>query len=162
MNSTYSQLDRPAATILTAAMTGASLPVKPVVLARLTVTRRNGWKTIVEVWQGATFHTFYHFYKQCGNKRSTKELIRTAYRDEGVSLLGMKYTQQPGLDAIAKRLEFYASQSNPVVGKKLRIIKRRAYRKLITARPDELGLTHSPVRMPLKSFSPSGSLVAAR
>ena len=121
--------------IVPAIMGGA---VKLGVVARLTVIRTDGMRTIVEVHSDARFHSFYHFYRQCGKKRSTKELIRTASRNEGLNQIGY---WQPGLETIACRLEKYACQSNPVVKKTIRIIQRRAYRKLISARPDQLGLT---------------------
>lgn len=114
---------------------------KTKVVARLTVIRQNGLRTIVEVEAGSTFSSFYRFYRQQGSKRSTKELIRVANRNEGTSWIGFRHLQLPGLDVIAKRLEFYASQSNPVVSKRIRIIKRRAYKRLIEANPAELGLT---------------------
>jgi len=128
---------------------------KSQVVARLTVIRKNGLRTIVEVQSDASFYSFYHFFRQVGAKRSTKELIRSSNRNEG-SL------QEPGLEAIAKKLEMYSSQSNPVVSKKIRIIKKRAYRKLISARADELGLATSKVNLPLQSFSPLPSFSATR
>jgi hypothetical protein len=120
----------------------ADQPVKPVVVARLTITRQNGWRTIVEVHSDATFATFYRFFRQFEGKRSSKEQIRAAHRNEGVQLsVFAQAAQKPGLELIAQRLEACGAPSNPVVKKTLRIIKRRAYRKLINARPDELGLT---------------------
>jgi hypothetical protein len=118
---------------------------KPSVVARLTVTRKNGWKTIVEIHSNARFHSFFHYYKQFANKRSTKELIRTASRNEG----GLRTS---GLDAIERKLMFYQNQSNPVIRSSIRIIRKRTYRKLLSARPDELGLTHTEVHLPLVSF----------
>jgi hypothetical protein len=171
MQSSFSetQLDRRAATIIRSVRVGqvppnsdalaelaeltevlSDQPVKPVVIARMTVTRANGAKTIVEIWANATFHSFYHFFKQQGARRSTKEPIRTAYRDEGVNVVCARYNQQPGLDVIAKRLEMYASQGNTVVSTKIRIIRKRAYRKLINATPHELGLTKM-ARLPIYS-----------
>jgi hypothetical protein len=136
------------------------------VVARLTVTRANGMRTIVEVWADAGFHTFYRYFRQNGARRSTKTPIRVASRNEGISWMRFEPLHPAGLETIASRLEKYAAQSNPVVGKKLRIIQRRAYRKLLTARPDELGLTQTaplPIYRPVvRSLSPSGSLVAAR
>jgi len=108
------------------------------VVARLTVTRQNGWKTIVEVQADASFSSFYHYYRQFGLKRSTKALIRTANRNEGLGVMNARM-QQPGLDVIAKRLEAYGQESNPVTGRKLRIIKKRIYRKLLSAAPDVIG-----------------------
>ena len=121
---------------------------KSKVVARLTVIRQNGWRTIVEVEAGSTFSSFYRFYRQLGTRRSTKQHFRTADRNEGVSLMGFNHRQQPGLAAIAKKLEMYASQSNPVVSKRIRIINKREYKKLISARPDELGLTQT-ARLPI-------------
>lgn len=121
--------------------------VKADVVARLTVTRQNGWKTIVEISSDATLHSFYRYFRQYGNRRSTREPVRTAGRAEGC-LSFLKHLQKPGLELILKRLEAWQGESNPIVSTKLRIIKKRAYRKLINARPDELGMVKSRVNIP--------------
>jgi hypothetical protein len=110
--------------------------------------RRTVTSTIVEVWKDATFHSFYHYFHQDGARRSTKRLIRTASRNEGVSWMRFEQLSPAGLETIAQRLEFYAQQSNPVVKKTLRIIKRRTYRRLISVSPDQLGLTKTQ-RLPI-------------
>lgn len=109
-------------------------PLKPVVLARMTITRANGNRIIVEVEAGSKFSSFFKFYKQDGARRSTKAFFRHGCRNEG----GMR---DPRLENIAARITMVQSQENPVVNVKIRIIKRRAYRKLLSARPDQLGLT---------------------
>jgi len=121
------------------------------VVARLTITRTDGKKTIVEVSADASFHKFFRYFRQQGNRRSTKELIRVANRNEGIPLPSAR--ERPGLDLILKRLANYQSESNPIVATKLRIIKKRAYRKLLSARPDELGLVKTRVNLPLEQFS---------
>lgn len=107
-------------------------PVKPTVIARMTVTRENNTKVIVELHETATFASFYHFYSQTGNRRSTKRHIRTANRNEG-----------PGLESLAQKLSIYQSTTNPIVSTRIRIIRKGAYRRLLSLRPDELGLTHA-------------------
>ena len=111
MNRTFSQLNKRSAQILKGIQAGTvskncdairelaeindaleDAPIRPEVVARLTVIRKNGLRTIVEVHADAKFYSFYHFYRQVGSKRSTKELIRSSNRNEG-SL------QQPGLEA---------------------------------------------------------------
>ncbi len=125
------------------------------VIARLTVTRANGWRTIVEVCADASFHKFYAFYRQQGAMRSTKQLIRTANRNEGLPAVNA-HLYRPGLDVIARRLEAYGAQDNPVSRTTLRIIKKRLYRKLISCMPDELGLVKVPSnRIPMRRFSPT-------
>lgn len=127
-----------------------SQPEQGAVIARLTVTRANGWRTIVEVRAGATFHEFYRFYRQFGARRSTKEIIRTASRNEGLFLIGNR-SVKPGLELIRQRLESYGAPSNPVVKVQLRIIKKRLYRKLLSMVPDELGMLKlkTQVRIPM-------------
>ena len=110
------------------------------VLARLTVIRQNGVRTIVEVHAGATFHRFYSYYRQQGAKRSTKEMIRTASRNEGLNPVAA-HRQMPGLKTIAVRLLALQATTNPVISTKIRIMQARAYKKLINAAPDQLGLT---------------------
>lgn len=175
---TNQRLDRRAATIIRSVRAGkvapnsdalaelaeiteviSDQPVKPIVVARLTIFLRDGKRMIVEVEDGCRFSSFYHFYTQQGARRSTKEHLRAGSRNEGLGQIGYF---QPGLESVAAKIEKYSNPANPIVKKTLRIIRCRAYRKLINARPDQLGLTKSPVRMPRTSFCPSGSLVAAR
>jgi hypothetical protein len=134
-------------------------PVKPAVIARLTVTRANGWKTVVEVEAGSTFHSFFKYYRQFGKKRSTKTLIRTANRSDGGRL-------QPRLEYIAEKLSVYQSGINPIVRSTIRIFNKPVYHWLMNARPDELGLTQTQ-RLPIygptyvvmpPARKPSGSL----
>jgi hypothetical protein len=113
---------------------------KSKVIARLTVTRANGWRTIVEIHADARFMAFYRYYRQFGNRRSTKEFVRSASRIEYLSYFNA-HLQKPGLDVIEKRLKAFGVESNPVIASKLRILKKRIYKRLLNARPDELGLT---------------------
>jgi hypothetical protein len=128
------------------------------VVARLTVTRAIGNTTIIEVQADATFNGFYRIYTQIGKRRSTKRLVRTANRNEGLRPWYQAYRLTPGLEKLA---EFWRNQPG-VTTVTVRLIKRRAYDKLITARPDLLGLTKTSVQLPRPSFSPSGSLASAR
>ncbi len=122
------------------------------VVARLTVARANGMRTIVEVRSDATFHDFYCFYRQLGGRRSTKTLLRVACRNEGLPVVN-SHLYSAGLDVIASRLEMVAAVSNPVTKKTLRVIRRKQYQRLIGASPASLGMTstrtvvHFPVRI---------------
>ena len=109
-------------------------------VARLTVERANGWRTIVEIHADATFISFYRYYRQFGRKRSTKEFVRSSSRTEYLSVINT-HLHKPGLDVIEARLKSFGQESNPVIKSKLRIIRKRLYRKMLSARPDELGLT---------------------
>lgn len=120
------------------------------VVARLTVTRADGRKTIVEVRADASFHAFFHYFKQQGLRRSTKELIRVANRNEGIPVPSAR--EKPGLDLILKRLEAYQGKSNPIVSHRTRIMKKRAYKKLLSARPDELGMAKTRVTIPIETW----------
>jgi hypothetical protein len=142
MHRTFTQLDQRRDRIFVL----DDAPVKPTVVARLMITRSNGWKTIVEVEDGSTFHSFFKYYKQFKNKRSTKELIRIANRNDG----GIS---KPRLENIAEKLSIYQSMSNPVVTVQIRILKKREYRRLIDATPDQLGLTNTAVNLPLSRFA---------
>jgi hypothetical protein len=119
-------------------------PVKPTVIARLTVIRAVGCKTIIEVRDDATFNSFYRFYSQEGNRRSTKRQVRCASRNEGLLPYYLAYRMTPGLEKLAERWRVHPG----VVSVKVRIIRKRAYRKLINAAPHELGLTKM-ARLPL-------------
>lgn len=118
---------------------------KPEVVARLTVIRKSGARVIVEVETSATFNSFYKFYTQAGTRRSTKRLLRSGIQTEGRDQLGW---QQPGLDVIAERLKKYMAQDNPAVSTAVKIFKRKAYKRLISTPPHQLGLTKmAPVPM---------------
>ena len=122
---------------LTAALDDA--PVKPDVIARLTVTRANNEKVIVEVNENATFSNFYIFFKQTGKRWSTKAHIRTSNRNDA-----------PGLESLAQKLSLCQSPSNPITNTRIKIYRKRAYRRLLSLRPDELGLTQCD-RVPVYS-----------
>ena len=109
-------------------------PVKPTVIARLTVSRANGRRTIVEIHADASFHSFYHFFVQEGKRRSTRQYLRAANRNEGMFL------RNYGLGAIEEKLHIYQNKSNPIVDSRLRVFKKRAYRRLLTISPDQIGL----------------------
>lgn len=103
----------------------------PNVVARLTVTRGIGWKTIIEVHQDATFHNFYRYYKQFGNKRSTKQFVRFGHRNQGIEPWYATYRITPGLELLAAKW-----QERPnVTAVKLRIIKKKIYRRRINEAP---------------------------
>ena len=128
------------------------------VIARLTVTRKNGMKTIVEVHAGPTFHKFFHFYQQQGSRRSTKTLTHCASRNEALSHINA-HLQTPGLDRIAQQLESIMVTTNPVISSKICIIKKREYRRLISCSPDKLGLTKVNVlfgQKPVRAIRPIG------
>ena len=110
---------------------------KTVVVARLTAIRRVGVRTIIEVCADASFHDFYRYYTQQGSRRSTKTLVRTASRNEGLHPWYRAYYLQPGLDVLATRM----IDQKQFVSVKVRVIKKRAYRQLLEAAPDVLGLT---------------------
>ena len=156
MHSTFTQLDTRTAQIFGAIQAGQigpgsdalnelaqllvatdDAPVKPSVVARLTVVRALGNVTIIEVHSDATFSCFYHIFTQVGKRRSTKRLVRTASRNEGLLPYYRAYLMVPGLKVLAE----HWSRQPGVSSVKIRIIKKRAYRKLLSARPDELGLT---------------------
>lgn len=105
---------------------------KSKVVARMTIERGVGVKTIVDVDENATFSEFYRFYSQEGRRYSTKKQTRVANRNEGIQPWGR---EQPGLEVLAVRFEGMAH----VKSVKVRIIRKRAYRRLISAAPDQLG-----------------------
>lgn len=109
------------------------------VLARLTATREDGSKFIVEVPADATFHNFYRFYTQQGLKRSTKKFLRSASRNEGMHPTN-QHRQIPGLELVALVL-IRNRFGSPVKNTRIRYISKKAYKKLIHCAPDQLGLT---------------------
>lgn len=153
---TEKQLDRRAATILRGVRTRqvapgsdaivelaeltetlSDQPVKPIVVARLTITRAVGCRTIIEVCEDATFNAFYRIHTQDGNRRSTKRLVRTSNRNEGISSWMPAHRMTPGLELLAARWTSHPG----VTAVTVRILRKRAYKRLISASPDVLGLT---------------------
>lgn len=118
------------------------------VVARMTIIKTGDRRVIVEVWNNATFTDFYHFFIQFGNRRSTKQATRTVNRNEGLVSLNA-FMQQPGLDKVARQAERW---SRDIVEIKTRIIRKRAYRQLLEAAPDELGMVKSHAQ-PVKPLS---------
>ncbi len=123
------------------------------VVARLTITRANNMKVIIEVHSDATFSKFYTYYRQTGNRRSTKEFIHMRSRNEGLHYINA-HLQTPGLEVLADRAANkvyygYAAQ-NPVTSMKLRIIKKREYRRLLNMAPTGMPVVKVifPVRNP--------------
>ena len=112
-----------------------SKPTKSPIVARLTAIRTVGVKTIIEIHADATFSNFYKWYVQ-GNRRSTKTFIRTANRNESLPYINA-HLHTPGLEAVKSRLE----SMKQFTSVSIRIYRKRDYRKLITAAPDQLGLT---------------------
>lgn len=113
-------------------------------IARLTIERAVGVKTIVEVHSDATFSRFYHFYTQDGRKRSTKKMVRTANRNEGLRAWFGAHRMTPGLDVIAEQFR----KMPHVTSAKVRIIRKRAYRKVLEAAPDALGMARTVSCLP--------------
>jgi hypothetical protein len=120
-------------------------------VARLTITRTDGKKTIVEVHKDATFNAFYHVYIQVGRRWSTKRLVRMASRNEGLMAINA-HLQTPGLEAFAKRIAVFQSTTNPVVSEKIQISKKRAYRRLLAAAPESLGMVKTRVNIPVERW----------
>ncbi len=112
--------------------------MKASVVARITATRADGQKLIVEVHSDATFQEFYHFYTQAGARRSTKQPAKyrtVVNRNEGLYPLHRAYYITPGLDKIAEMLE----SSGQYQTIKFYVIMKRLYKKLINAPADEIG-----------------------
>jgi len=129
------------------------------VVARLTITRADNQKLIIEVHSNATFSNFYQYYRQTGNRRSTKTFIHVRSRNEGLRYINA-HRQIPGLEVLAERITssnkvFYgqdgkAKERNPVTSIKLRIIRKREYKKLLNAAPTGMAIVRDvfPVRNP--------------
>ena len=116
------------------------------VVARLTAIRADGSRTIVEVHSDASFHSFYRFFSQQGNRRSTKTPVRVANRNTGLPPMNA-HVCEPGLEAIVALLQKFAG--NPGNGSNvqkvtIRIIRRKMYRQLLHAAADTLGMTKAP------------------
>ena len=105
------------------------------VLARMTVTKADGKKLIVEVHDDSTEHTFYYWYSQEGRKR--KQFIRTSHRTDGADGVAHTLRSAPGLELLAGRLK--SSTYMKVTDIKIRIILKRAYKRMTTCSADKLG-----------------------
>lgn len=119
---------------------------KSKVVARLTMTKRSGKKTIVEVHEDAGWSTFYSWYEQDGRRR--KVFLRHSDRNN----CGNPYRQEPGLEQVAARQEEIfnnlARHPNPkhaafwsmqqIIESRIKVFKKWLYQKLLTCAPDEL------------------------
>ena len=130
--------------------------IKPMVVARLTVTRAVGALTIIEVREDATFHEFYSFYTQTGRRRSTKRLVRTADRNEGLKPYSGQTTT--GLEAVAAH---WLSMPG-VISAKIRIIRKREYVRLLNAVPEKLNVKTLHLNLPRTRFTPLKSASIGR
>jgi hypothetical protein len=97
---------------------------------------------IIEVNADATYSAFYQFYTQDGSRLSTKKHIRTANRNTGLPSLNA-HLYEPGLEVLRKNLMGDDPMSSQFVSIKVRIIKKKAYRSLITCAPDVLGMARA-------------------
>lgn len=130
---------------------------KSKVVARLTIVRADNSRLIIEVHNDSTFSEFFHYYKQAGMKRSTKVLAFTRSRNQGLSHINAQQ-QTPGLEVIANSITassraFLGEQNgktNPVTSMKLRILRKREYKKLLHAAPIGMPVVRPifPVRNP--------------
>lgn len=110
------------------------------VVARMTITRADKSKVIVEIHSDATFSSFYHFYTQQGNKRSTKTETSTANRNKGLPTVNA-HLYEPGLHMVQKSIEaIRGGNFAQITSITVRILRRRMYRQLLQASPDVLGL----------------------
>lgn len=110
------------------------------VVARLTAAHHTGRRIIIEVHEDASFHQFFRYYAQDGNRRSTKKEMRRASRNEGLRPAQRAPWMRPGLDVLAKDLQTAHPWRPACTDVRIRILKKRLYRRLLEARPDELGL----------------------
>lgn len=104
---------------------------KVVVVARMTMTKADGNKLIVEVRADASFHQFYCWFSQAGRKR--KVYLRSSHRGDG--LHGHHPYKQPGLDVLA---EAHMKCFKTIQDAKIKVFKKRAYQALLNCAPDEL------------------------
>ena len=109
------------------------------IVARLTAIWSDNTRSIIEVHSDATFSVFYRYFTQVGLRRSTKKQIRVANRNEGLYPHYRAYRMTPGLEVIGNRLSAASAQV------KIRIIRKREYRRLLTTAADVLGMVHAPL-----------------
>ena len=111
------------------------MSTKVKVIARMTVTKTDGKKLIVEVHADATEHAFYHWYSQDGRKR--KVFFRTSHRTDGAERVAQVLRSTPGLELLAERMKGNAYMQ--VKDIKIRILLKRAYKRMTTCSADQLG-----------------------
>jgi hypothetical protein len=103
-------------------------------VARLTLQKPNNQKLIVEVHEGADFHRFYQWFSKDGRKR--KVALRTSNRNDGITLHWRAPFEPVGLEAVAART---VAWNKTITGVTIKIFKKRAYQRMTTCAPDELG-----------------------
>ena len=105
------------------------------VIARMTVTKTDGKKLIVEVHDDATEYAFYSWYSQDGRKR--KRFVRTSHRTDGAERMAQALRSTPGLDLLSARMK----TNMQIADVKIRILLKRAYKRMTTCSAEKLGLT---------------------
>ena len=130
---------------------------KSKVVARLTIVRADESRLIIEVNSNSTFSEFYFYYRQVGTKRSTKALAFTRSRTQGLKYINA-HLETPGLEVIANSIKSssraflgqVAGKENPVTSMKLRIIRKREYKRLLNMAPVGMPVVRPifPVRNP--------------
>jgi len=133
---------------------------KSKVIARMTVTKADGKKLIVEVHDDATEHAFYRWYSQEGRKR--KVFIRTSHRTDGADRVAQVLRSTAGLDLLSARMKTYMQ----ITDVKIRIILKRAYKRMTTCSADQLGdlpkcapAEYKPGERPAKPLYPAPTFV---
>ena len=102
-----------------------------IVLARLTASKTDGSKSIIEVHKDSTFHEFYFWYNQIGNSR--KVFLRTSSRIEGIYPHYTAAKTGAGLHLIFIRLQG-TKRYNDIL---IKVFKKKIYRKMVHCAPDD-------------------------
>lgn len=121
------------------------------VVARMTMTRSNNIKIIVEIHEGAGFMNFYTWYRQEGRKR--KVHLRCSSRNDGIAPHWRAPSATKGLDVLATRT---TQIMKDVTGVTIKVLKKRKYAAMLSCSPDQLagGLPQNPGRVALHEERP--------
>jgi len=100
-------------------------------------TSRGNSKLYIEVWEGSKFSNFYYTYTTVGRGRG-RTVKPNAARHRGFA--------DSLEDAVAKITKIMKDHAKRIrreiqIHTTIRIYRKRLYRKLLSKRPDELGLT---------------------
>ena len=127
------------------------------VVARMTIIRKNDKRMIVEVQSNATFSKFYRYYEQDGAKASTRRLVRTSNRNDGLRYVNA-HMRVPGLETLALRW-MHQSFGAHVESIRIRYFQKRLYKRLLNANPSTLGMVKTKNdfhAVPVYSMRPVG------
>jgi hypothetical protein len=125
---------------------------KAIVVARVTLSHKNGKQTVIQIEADAGFHTFYRWYLRLPGRRD-KTHLRNSDRNDAPDLISLAQRVKSQIERLAQipiGLNRPAAEraGEVVTGYKVIVFKKKLYRRFLECSPTDLpgGLPASPRR----------------